>query len=124
MEALFTIPIGGTWDPVGHSPEEYEEEVHRKTHPDEQTGTTIPPHLTHHIVDDVTDGEHDQSCRHVRRAKGDLLGLQYVCRNQADTEQYAVEHKQHTDLLSFFFIFHFLVLLKGVFIDPYVFYNR
>ena len=33
-------------------------------------GATVPSYLAHHIVDDVTHGEHNQTCRHVCWSKG------------------------------------------------------
>ena len=84
------------------APNTTNKEVHGKAQPDEQTRTTVSPHLANHIVDDVTYGEHNESSRHVSRSKRNLFCLQYVCRNQAHAKQYAVKHKQHTDSLIVF----------------------
>ena len=105
VEALIPVPVRRPRNPVRYGTHDDEEEVHGETHPYQHTRTLIAPHLAHHIIDDVADGEYDDTRCQVDRSKRELLCLQYVCRNQADAEQRAEKHKQHTDF-PFVFLFH------------------
>ena len=107
VEAFFTIPVRGAGNPVCDCTEDDKEEVHGKAEPDKQAGAAIAPHLADDVVEDVTDWEHDETSGHIHRSERDLFCLKHVCRDQANAEQNAVKHKQHTDSLIILLL-HFL----------------
>ena len=53
----------GTRYPVTQRSHRHEEEVHCKARPYQQTCFLESPHLTNTVIDDVRDGENDESTR-------------------------------------------------------------
>ena len=69
VETLVTMPIWCSWNPVGNSAHDDEEEVHGEPHPYQHARTGITPHLAHHVVDDVTNGKDDNTCSQINRSE-------------------------------------------------------
>ena len=100
----------------------HKQEIHGKGHPNQLTGAAESPHLCHHIIDDVTDGKHQQSTGEMGRPNGKLLQSKQICCQQAGGEQSREYIKQLAHLLSL--IFHVSCFVKGGFQAPLWLINR
>ena len=112
MKALLIVPVGSCGNHVADGSQRHEEEVHSKTRPYQQTSLLIPPHLAHTVVDDVAYGENDETSGKRNRTYCNLLCFKHVCQDEANGEEYAEKHEQHTHL-SFSFL-HFSCFLRGL----------
>lgn len=110
METRIVRPIGSAGDGIAERAHSHEEEVHRESCPYQQAGLAVTPHFTDAVVDNVRDWKNEQSARQTDGTGSNLLGLKHVCRNQANTEEYAEKHEQHTHVLLLFL--HFLVFYE------------
>ena len=76
------------------------EEIHCEPGPNEQTCLAITPDLADTVIDDVAHRENKKTAGQGNRTDCDLLCFKKICRDEANAEEDAEKHKQHTHRLG------------------------
>ena len=91
-------------------PENHKEKVHQETHPNHEARPSVSPHLDEAVVDDIRDGEDNESGRHFKRSERHLFGFEEISCYQADAKEHAHQHKGQAH--GGFFVRHILVFYE------------
>ena len=97
MEALGVRPIGRTRQSIGQSAEKHEQQVHGKSQPDDKPRPAKAPDFDQAIINNIGNGENDQTRSQFERAERHLLRFEQVCCDETDAEQNGQHHKRQAD---------------------------
>lgn len=86
------------WEETGDGAHDDHEEVHQEACPDDEACLTVAPHLCDTVVEDVRDGEDDETAgeRYVA-PDAEYLGFQQVGSDESHTEEDSHQHEEDTD---------------------------
>ncbi len=106
VEVGTVLPVGGSGQLYGQETEADDEEVHEEARPDNEAGLVVAPDFCDAVVDDVRDGEHEQSAGYGELAHGNELCFQKVGGDEANVEENAHQHEGE----GYFLIHSFLLM--------------
>ena len=94
----------------GYQPQRNNEEIHHKAAPDDETSLAEAPDFGNTVVDDVGNGENQQSGGNGKAAQLDDLGLEKIGCDEAYVEHNAHQHKRYRYFLLHTPVFYVVVL--------------